>query len=789
MDRLNTTIKIVGLVVGMTCALFAILFIRDENSFDKFHEKADRLYRITTTIDNPQDGGRNIVGATGQVQGPVFKDKIPEIQDYARVWGGLGTNFIADEKPLFLNYIYADKSFFNIFSFPLVYGKPSSALEALNSIVITEQAAIKCFGTMDVVGRTIKLEEGHGTVSFMITGVAKDVPIHSSIQFEAVLPFRYLQTMFLDETWLNPYLSTFVLLQDHADINKVKQEFDRVFRDEAAGQLRDAHMHAEQIQFGLQPIGNIHLNVFGGSAAPIIGRGTLDKSSSLSYSYILAAIAGLVFIMAIINFLNLSIAGSLKRSKEIAVRKISGGSRKQLIFQFLSEASVLCVISYLLAIALIITLLPIFNRLAQTNINFRFPSDIIFFAFGLISLSICVLLIGLYPAIKLSFFNPVEILFNRQKFGRGNVFNKGLTVVQFTLAISLIIATIIYYKQMNFISHSDLGYDASDIVTVHLPNYRNISGEKLDVLRNELNSEPSIIQMANGNLTLPDGGEVRINGNKITSPQLWVDQYFLNVAGIQIKEGRNFSGDFGVDSANSTIVNEAFVRQARLKDPIGQQVIFVDGGGNSRPRTIVGVVKDFHYGSFKEKINPVAIILHPSEFIWVKLRKPHIAKGLSQLGNYLRKAFPQFEFQYSFVADEIRDQYKDEQRWQQVISYASALAIIICCIGLIGLVNFETLRRRKEIAVRKVLGSSVINISLLLSRDFLKLVVFAIMIASPLAWYTMNRWLHNFNYRADISWLDFAISIFFVLGIALATVNIRAVGAAIASPLKSLRAE
>jgi putative ABC transport system permease protein len=282
---------------------------------------------------------------------------------------------------------------------------------------------------------------------------------------------------------------------------------------------------------------------------------------------------------------------------------------------------------------------------------------------------------------------------------------------------------------------------------------------------------------------------VKINGNEITSQQIYVDQYFLSVAGIQIRKDRTFSREFTSDSANSTIVNEAFVRQARLKELISQQVIFVDGEGINHPKTIVGVVRDFHYGSFKEKIDPVALVLHPSEFIWIKLRKPYIAKGLSRLGDNLRKAFPQFDYQYSFVDDTIRDQYKNDQRWKQVISYASALAIMICCIGLVGLVNFETLRRRKEIAVRKVLGSSVINISLLLSWDFLRLVSLAIIIASPIAWYTMNRWLHNFIYRTNISWLDFAISAFFVLLIALATVNIRAIGAAIASPLKSLRTE
>ena len=662
-------------------------------------------------------------------------------------------------------------------------------MTVLQSVVITEQTALRFFGKTDVVGQTIKLEEGHGMANFTITGVAKDIPVHSSIQFEAVLPFKYLQTMFPDDTWLNSYLSTFVLLQRDADINKIENEFAGIFREEAAAQLRNAKMNPGQIQFGLQPMVDIHLNEFSHGPSPIIGRGNLNERSTLTYSYILSGIAALILIMAIVNFLNLSMAGFLKRSKEIAIRKVSGGSRKQIVAQFLSEASVLCIVSYVLAIAFISLFIPLFNRLAQKDIRLEFPADMLLFICGLIVVTLCVLLTGLYPAIKLSLFNPVEILFNRQKFGRGNFFNKGLTVVQFTLALSLLIATIIYYKQMNFISRIDLGYDASNVVKVDLPVYRDINRQTVETLRSALRAEPSIIQLSNGDLAIVDDGDVETNGNKISTHQMWIDPFFLDVSGITIKEGRNFSADFGSDSVNSIIVNETFVRQGRLEHPIGQQVKFIDPEGVSRPKTIVGVVKDFHYKSVKEKIEPVALLPGQSGFIWVKLRKGNTAKALSQLKNTFSRLFPQYSYQYSFVEDEVRDQYADDQRWKQIITYASVLAICICCVGLIGLVNFETLRRRKEIAVRKVLGSSVVNIALLLSRDFLKLVLLAIIIASPIAWYTMNHWMNNFSYRTHISWVDFAISTFSVLVIALVTINTRAVGAAIASPLKSLRTE
>jgi putative ABC transport system permease protein len=789
-DWLYSLVKILGLAVGMACVLWAILYIRDENSFDRFHVRVNRLYRITTTIRNPLNGGSTIMGATGQVEGPAFKLKIPEIEDYVRVMGvdDFSTNFIANNKALSIKFIYTDESFFDVFSFPLIHGNPSHALRLPNSLVITQQTALRFFGKTDVVGKTIQLEEGHGMADFTITGVAKDIPVHSSIQFEAVLPFTYLRTMFPDETWLNSYLSTFVLLRKGADVSKIKKEFAAVFQDEAAEQLRGAKMGAGEVIFGLQPMADVHLNIFRGGPSTVDGRASLYESSSMTYSYILSGIAVLILIMAIINFLNLSMAGSLKRSKEIAIRKVTGGSRKQIVIQFLSEAAVVCVVAYLVATICIISFLPVFNRLAQKNVSFSFPADIVFFIYALILISLCVLAIGLYLAIKLSLFNPVEILFNRQKFGREGFFNKSLAVVQFSLAIGLIIATVIYFKQMNFIARSDLGYDASDVVKVHLPNFRNLNGQTVKTLRNELTADPSIIQVASGELTMTDHGDVETAGNKITFQQMHIDPFFLPVSGILLKEGRNFSPDFGSDSTNSTIVNETFVRQAGLAHPIGKQVKFIDGRG-VHPKTIVGVVKDFHYGSFKEKIEPVAFMLQQSEFIWIKIRKGSAGKALSTLEKVFDHTFPQYFYQYDFVGDMIRDQYGNDQRWKRIITCASALAIVICCIGLIGLAHFETLRRAKEMSVRKVLGSSVINISILLSQEFLKLVLLSILIASPIAWYVMNHWLNNFNYRTQISWLDFAASAILVLAVALVTVNIRALKVAIASPLKYLRSE
>jgi ABC-type antimicrobial peptide transport system permease subunit len=788
-NRLYSSIKIAGLTMGMTCILLAILFVRDENSYDRFHEKAAQLFRITTTINNPLNGENNIMGATGQVQGPAFAASIPEIQKYVRIMAGLGTNFIGDQKPLLINYMYADEKFFEVFSFPLLYGNPSDALKELNSVVLTEQTALRFFGKTDVVGKTIKLEEGHGTVTFLITGVAKNIPIHSSIQFEAVLPFKYLQTMFSDGYWLNPYLSTFVLLDPQANVSRVKNKFAQIFRNEAGVQLAEAKMRPEQVKYGLQPITDIHLNIFEKGPLPIIGRGNLEEASVATYSYLLIGIATFILIMACINFLNLSIAGSLKRSKEIGVRKISGATASQIVRQFLIESSVLCCISYILAAILVTNALPVFNQLAQKKISFLFPSDIVFFIYGLTLMGICIIIVGLYPAIKLSLFNAAEVLYNKQKINGKNIFTKSLIVLQFTLAISLVIATIVYYRQMNFISQNDLGYDSSDIIKIHLPTYRNINQQTINVLRDELISEPSIIQIANGDMTPGDGYDFNLNGGKIKVNRNNIDQFFLPTLNIQLNEGRNFSSSFKSDSTQSVIINETFVKESGLKNPIGKQITLTDGQSINHNKTIVGVVKDFHYASLREKINPLIFVMNQSEYIWIKLQKGKTPEALSKIERVFKKKFSNYFYQYSFIDDEIKDQYGNEQRWKQIISYTSAVAIIICCIGLFGLAHFTTLNREKEIGIRKVLGASAINISRLLSQDFLKLVFLAIIIASPVAWYVMNNWLQNFSYRIYISWTDFLLAGVIALAIALITVSSQAFKAAIANPVDSLRME
>lgn len=792
-NRLYSSINIFGLAMGMACALLAFLFVQDEISYDRFHKKAAQIFRITTRFTDPQDGSIHVSGATGQVEGPGFKAEIPEIQDYTRIWvGGDIYNLISDQKALAVHALYVDDNFFRVFSFPLLYGDSANALTGIRSVVLSEKTALRFFGKTDVVGNTLRLEEGHGIETFRVTGVAKEAPENSSIRFEALLPFGYLQTMFRDKNWLNSYLSTFVLLHPGSDLQKVEQKFSHIFQADAADQLREAKLSQKQFEFGLQPITAIHFGIFENnpSGTPEID-GTLSGDSgetTLTYSWLLMGIVAFILVMVCVNFLNLSIADSLRRSKEIGVRKISGATASQIARRFLAESGVVCGISFILAIVLTELILPIFNQLARKTIRFSFLSDPIFLLYGLVLMLICIVLAGLYPAIRLSLFNPVEVLYNKQKLNGKNYLRKSLIVLQFTFAVGLVMASIVYFRQMSFITQYNPGYTATDIVEVGLPPQR-VNRQVVDFFRNELTKDPSIVQVATGFMIPGDGAKVKMNGNQVTAGLSHIDQYFLPALEIRIQEGRNFSTDFTTDSSQSIIVNEAFVKEAALENPIGKQIIVNYSGTIDQPRTIVGVVEDFHYASLKEKVKPLILEMGQSESIWIKLKAGRIPQALTAIQKTFRDIFPDHYYEYAFLAEENARLYENEQRWKLIVCYAAVLAILICGVGLFGLTHFATQQRIREIGIRKVLGASVAGIATLLSKEFFQLVLLAIVIASPLAWFSMNKWLENFAYRITITWWMVAVAATIGILIALVTVIFLAVKAALANPATSLRTE
>src|SRR5688500_17434963 len=497
-NKILSFINIIGLAVGICSVLLAILYWKDERSYDQFHKNNPNLYRITTSLVENKDDKPAISGGTGQVQGPVFKAQVPEILEYTRLLGGgIFSDYRANEKLLKLKLLYADDSFFDVFSFKLIHGDPKTALKELNSVVITEATALKFFNSTNVIGRQFYMEADPSAQRLgkplIIMGVLQNLPKHSSVQFEILHPFRFLQLSFDDKNWLNSYLGTFVVLHPGADIENVVQKFNHIYSKNATEQIKETG-HDPKISYGLQPITDIHLNSYTANGQSMEG-GVLNGSKP-AYSYLFLGIAFFILLMASINFINISIAGSLKRVKEVGIRKITGSSKFQIILQFVGESAILCIIAFVLSLLLAQTILPVFNKLIDKQIAWQ-DFDMSLSIWFLIVLISNISVTGFYPAYILSNFKPAETLYNKQKISRKNIFGQSLIVIQFSLSVFLIVASIVFYSQMKFIKTKDLGYKPHQVIRTDIPGNRKYKPIQ-NFLKNEIAKEPSIFQISFG---------------------------------------------------------------------------------------------------------------------------------------------------------------------------------------------------------------------------------------------------------------------------------------------------
>jgi len=789
--KLYSFINVMGLAVALTCMLLSILYYKNEHSFDRFHKNNPHLFRINITYADNKAGITETTGGTGQVQGPAFKRQIPEIENYVRVFGGqIIENVKSSDKAFNLSADFADSSFFKVFSFPLLYGNPNTCLTDKHSMVITEKTALKFFGTTNVIGKRLDVADTPDSLfaSFTISAVTKNLPANSSIQFDILIPFSYFQkALFKENEWLNmSYLGTFVVLHPQSDLKKIEQEFVSIHNANAKEQLKQEGKTSgleKQTSYWLQSITDIHLHPYYSGKSR---EGGFSNGSSPVYSYFLMGIALFILVMASINFINLNIGNSLNRAKEIGVRKINGSSKSQIILQFLIESSITCFAALCIACVLTQILLPFFNELAGQQIMLSALLDWKLFCYFICLLIANVLLAGLYPAFILAKFKPSEVLYNKIALSGRNWLGKSLVVLQFSIAICLIIDSIIYYKQMDFIRTKDLGYNPDNIVRIDIPNRRDAK-TIYAMFKNEISKEPGIKQMA-----LEAGAndiKVYVENSVIVSNYKVVDPFYIPVLEIPLKEGRNFSDAYPSDKTDAVIVNEAFVKSAHLKNPIGTSVQIKDW--YTKNAKIIGVVKDYHIGSLKEMIQPAILGVND---LWegtllIKIDKQRQKQSLAALEKIYKAAIPGSEYSYAFWDEFNAKEYQQERKWQQIINAATALSILICCLGLFGLTHLATHLRVKEIGIRKVLGASVSSIASLISKDFIKLIFIAIMIASPVAWYFMNQWLRDFAYRINISWGIFLLAALLSVFIALVTISFQAIKAAIANPVKSLRTE
>ncbi|HMH20171.1 MAG TPA: ABC transporter permease [Puia sp.] len=793
-NRLYSLINVIGLSIGISCVLLAVLYWRDERSFDTFHKNIPNLYRITTTLTENREGRPQETGGTGQVQGPAFKAGVPELMDFTRVLGGgVSGDVIANDKALHLKLLFVDNSFLTVFSFPILRGDPKMALEDIGSVVITETTAMRYFNSTDVVGKQLQMDADPSAKRFgkplRITGIVKDPPLNSSFQFDALFPLKFMQLSFRDDNWLNAYLGTYIVLRPDADLKAVTQKFSDIFAFNAKQQLADnikSYGFDPHVRYGLQPMTDIHLDPLGkniGNAEAGVANG-----SNPVYSYLFMGIAAFILLMAGINFVNISLAGSLKRAKEVGVRKIVGGSRFQIIRQFLGESAVLCFLAFLLALIITGISLPVFNSLTDKKILFQNSFDTSLLCYFILILVVIILLAGFYPAKVLSNFKPSEVLYNRHKLSGRNLSGRGLVVVQFALAVFLLIATLVYYGQMDYIRTKDLGYNPGQVMLTSIEGATELKPVR-DYFRNELRTEPSIETVSFGG-DRSGMSEVKLKDRSVQAVHKVVDENYLQALGIPLRKGRNFLPAYPTDKNRSVIVNEAFVKAAGLENPIGTQVR-TDEYFDKEVKTIVGVVKDFHFGSLRVPIQPMVMLMSDwyGPEIWIKVEKLKQKEAMAALQKVYRKVLPKAVYQYNFLDELNAKEYVQEEHWQQVIRIATILSIAICALGLFGLAHLSTKQRIKEIGVRKVLGASVRQIVVLLTGDFLKLVIIAFVISAPIAWLVMNKWLQEFAYRISMGAGVFLLAGLMAVTIAFMAVSIQSIVAAIANPVKSLRSE
>ncbi len=785
-NKLLSFVNIAGLAIGLACVILILLFVKDEWSFDRFHKNGNNIYRLVqTTIDT--SGKERKSGNTGLPHGPVFAAEIPEIESFCRI-KGWGMTTKKGNEGIEAQVLFADNTIFNIFSIDVLKGNTTEMLKGRNSVVLSEDAATKYFGHENPMGKTVEIEVDDVPEPFVVSGVVKTAPLNSSIQFDMLIPFERQNPTDAAElnqrmsNWHNLYLNTFFLLHKDADVKEAEKKLWTVYLNHNAAQWEKVQKGNGKIKlhYALQPFLSIHLdkNFFASNG--------LSNWSDSTYSYILSGLALLILIIACINFINIALARSMQRSKEIGIRKVSGSSRGQVILQFLSESFVVTVIAFVTALLLVQLAIPLFNTISHKQFSFLYLIQPDTIAIYIALIFLVSFIAGFYPAFIASGFQPAQTLYSRIKLSGGNVFGKSLVVLQFVIAVALIIGTIIFNRQFNFISKADLGYSSKDLIYLQFPWEKP---KALQQFKNELAKNPAIQSIGT------KSGNWNKTAFKIKGKQTdWtyyenIDDNYLQVLQIPLAKGRYLSYANVADTVSNCMVNEAFVEafMDKSSSPVGQNISWQD-----QELTIVGVVKNYHSADFKEKIEPVFFSLDSQGDLlntYVKYVPGKEKAAAAAIEKSYKSILPYATLEYFNMDDWLMQRYEEDAQWKKIITSSAFIAILISALGLFALTTLSVQQRVKEIGIRKVLGASIANIALIVSKDFLKLVFIALIIASPIAWWAMNKWLQDFAYRVSISWWAFAIAGIVALFIALATVSVQAIKAAIANPVKSLRTE
>jgi putative ABC transport system permease protein len=772
-------INIVGLAVGMSAFILIFMYVKFELSYDTYHANIDQIYRLNVDIKSASEVMN--ISVTSAPMGPTLKTDFPEVLESTRYFPGGMLVKVNDQLFQEDHMAYAEPSVFKVFSIDLIRGNPATSLKDPYSVVLTETTAKKYFGSDDPMGKTVIVE---GKYPAKVTGIMKDFPDNTQLKCDLFYSVSTLEKQYPGrlEQWGNFGNATYLLLAKNTNAALLQSKFPAFLNRHISESDRK---NGEDYALFIEPMRKAYMDTRLGG-----------QNGSMSNVYIFSVVALFILLIAAVNFINLTTARAVERAKEVGIRKVIGALRNQLTAQFLGESIVICIISFVFAVILVSLLLPPFNQLAGKQICPNvFAHGYIFILFG-ISLLIG-LVAGTYPALTLSGFKPIVVLKGRfSTSNKGTLLRKSLVVFQFTISIVLIVGTLVVYNQLNYMRNQPLGFEKNQELTINfggddqfLKNYESI--------KNEFKNIPNVLS-ATISSGIPGGGNADAHSefeNKHGDmQQANVDMYdvdydFISTYGMKMAAGRAFSTSFGTDSTQAVVVNEAMVKSLGYSS--NNEILGKKFSQWGRQGTIIGVVKDFHYRSLQQSVQPLNFRVNPSNAgtLTLKISSANVPQTIKAIESKWKVLVPQRPFNYAFVDDIFNQQYADEERFGKLFLYFAVLAIFISCLGLLGLASYSTLQRTREIGIRKVMGASIFGIANMLSKEFLQLVILSALIAFPISWFGMSKWLQDFAYKSGIGWWVFAVAGSLALIIAVSTVSFQAIRAALANPVKSLRSE
>ncbi|MDB5011444.1 MAG: yknZ 4 [Mucilaginibacter sp.] len=785
-----TAINILGLALGLAACLLIVFYVVDELSYDRYNTNANRIYRVNEDLKLGDNKVQYAVAMPPLAQ-TLIKD-FPDVENAVRIKKASISVKKGNEYLIENNAIFADPSLFDVFTLPLIYGNKVSVLTQPNTVVISASTAIKYFNRLNVVGQTLILPN---YATLKITGVIKDMPRQSHFKADFIMAMISWADSRTNE-WLRSDYNTYVLLRKGANYKDLEAQFPALLRKFSGAQMQKAvgtdmdgfEKKGSYFRLNLMPLTDIHLrsNM----------TGELGVNSTPQYVYIFSAIALFILLIACVNFMNLSTARSSNRAREVGVRKVLGSARKHLMAQFLIESVFVTLAAAVIAVITVGMLLPAFNNLAGKNITIN-TATLIWLAPALLAAIVVIgCLAGAYPAMFLSAFQPIDVLKGKLVNGfKGGRLRSFLVVFQFAISIFLIVGTLVIYNQLQYIQNRDVGYNRNHVLIIQnafaLRNQAKIFKQEIKQLPGVVNvTLTGFLPTSSNRNTAIFCKDATKDPKKTIFPQTWqVDDDYIKTLDMKIIAGRSFSAQMPTDSAG-VIINETAAKFLGFTNAVNKILYRSDNDAPLKSYNIIGVVKDFNFNSLRENVTPVVMLLGTDNGnLGIRINTTNLSSLLAQIENKWKAIAPATRLQYSFMDADFEATYRTEQRMEQLFIIFTSLAIIIACLGLFGLSAYAAEQRNKEISIRKVLGASVSTIVGMLSTDFIKLVLIAIVIALPVAWYVMQKWLQDFAYRVNIQWWILAIAGLAAILIAFITIGFQSVRAALANPVKSLRSE